>query len=69
MIDFVRVSPESGDWEALYMDGKLIAEGHSLRVDDVLDAISDVLPNKLSYIEISDEKAEAGFSTNLTDMI
>lgn len=69
MIDFVRVCPEGGDWEALYMDGKLVAEGHSLRIRDVLDAIADVLPNKLSYIEISDEKAEAGFSENLADMI
>ena len=69
MKDFVLVCPESGDWEALYMDGKLIAEGHSIRVMDVLDAISDVLPNKFTYESISDELAEAGFSSNLEDMI
>ena len=66
---FVIVSPESGDWEALYMDGKLIAEGHSLRVIDVLDAIADVLLNEVSYDEISDERAENGFDKYLCNML
>lgn len=29
----------AGDWEGLYIDGKLYAEGHSLRASDVLDAL------------------------------
>lgn len=68
MTTFTLVCPESGDWEALYMDGKLVADGHSLRVRDVLDAISSVLPNKFIYKEISDERAEKGFSSDLNDM-
>jgi hypothetical protein len=28
-----------GDWEALYVDGELVAENHSVDVGDVLDAI------------------------------
>lgn len=69
MKEFVLVCPECGDWEALYMDGKLIAEGHSLNVRSVLDAIADVLPNKFSYKEVSDDLAEEGFSENLNDML
>ena len=26
------------DWEGLYIDGKLVMENHSLRVEDVLEA-------------------------------
>lgn len=69
MTKFTLVCPACGDWEALYMDGKLVAEGHSLRVMDVLDAIANVLPNKFIYKEISDERAEEGFSIDLNDMI
>ena len=27
------------DWEALYIDGRKILEGHSLRIDEVLEAV------------------------------
>jgi hypothetical protein len=66
---FVRLSPESGDWEAWYMDGKLIAEGHSVRIQDILDGISGVFPSTYKIIEISDEKAEEGFSENLEEVL
>lgn len=68
-IEFITMSPNCGDWEALYMNGKLIAEGHSLTADDVLDAIANVLPNKHQYMYISDEKAEEGFTEDLKDML
>ncbi len=68
MREFTMVRPECGDWEALYMDGKLIAEGHSLRAYDVLDAIANVFPNRYVYKEIPDERAEEGFSDSLSDM-
>lgn len=60
--------PDSGDWEALYANGRLIAEGHSLCARDVLDAISGVLPNIFKYMPVSDEKAEEGFAESLADM-
>lgn len=67
---FVKLYPECGDWEAWYMDGKLIAEGHTVRVEDILDAISNVFPNMIKKsIEISDEKAEIGFTKDLKDML
>ena len=66
--EFTKLSPESGDWEAWYLNGKLIAEGHSVRVEDILDALSDILLNTYKTIEISDEKAEEGFEVNLEDM-
>jgi len=69
MRHFTLVSPEGGDWEALYMDGTLVAEGHSLNVTNVLDAIADVFSHTLVQEEISDDLAEMGFSENLSDMI
>ena len=69
MTNFTLVCPECGDWEALYMDDMLIAEGHSLRVCDILDAISRVFPNKFEQKWISDDRAEEGFSGNLNDML
>jgi len=67
--EFVRLSPECGDWEAWYLNGKLIAEGHHVRVTDILDALSNVFPNTYKCIEISDEKAEEGFTKDLKDML
>jgi len=66
---FVCLHPECGDWEAWYLDGKLIAEGHNVRVEDILDALTDILPNTYTSVEISDEKAEKGFTIDLKDMI
>lgn len=66
-IDMLR--PVSGDWSALYLNGKLVAEGHNLPPDAVFDAISNVFPNKYHYNEISDEKAEDGFPQNLEDIL
>lgn len=68
MTDFVLVSPESGDWEAWYMDGKLIAEGHEVRASDLLDAISNVFKNSYKFAEIDDDTAEMGFPEELKDL-
>jgi len=67
--EFVKLYPECGDWEAWYMDGKLITEGHKVMVDEILDIISNVFPNTYESIEISDEKAEEGFTEDLKDML
>jgi hypothetical protein len=69
LFEFVNVHPKCGDWEGWYMNGKLIAEGHTVRVIDFLDAINDVFPNTYKLIEIDDEKAEIGYTENLDDMI
>ena len=68
MIKFTIVHPECGDWEALYVNGKLAAEGHMIRAIDVLDAISDIIPNSVEAYEIPDEIAEYGMPTNLSDI-
>lgn len=67
MTEFKIVKPECEDWVALYMNGKLIAEGHSLNEVDVLDAISDVFPNEFQYITIADEVAERGMPENFSE--
>ena len=68
MINFIIVSSKSGDWEALYANGKLVAEGHSLSVRDVLDCINAMLPNTVKIIEIDDEVAEVGMPICLNDL-
>ena len=55
---FTLASTESGDWEALYINGKLAAEGHSIYIIDVFDCINDIFPNEYDEIEVSDEIAE-----------
>ena len=68
MTKFTFVSAECGDWQALYIDDKLAVEGHSVYAEDVLDAIADILPNKVERYEIADEVAEMGMPTNLSDI-
>lgn len=65
---FTIVHPESGDWEALYINGKLAAEGHSLSVQDVLDCIDNILPNEYKYMTISDETAELGMPQYINEL-
>ena len=65
---FTIVRPESGDWEALYINGNLAAEGHSLDVRAVLDAIDNILPNNVDTIEILDEVAEMGMPMHLDEL-
>lgn len=65
---FTLVSCESGDWEALYINDKLAAEGHNIRVRDVIDSISGILPNEYNEIEIPDEVAETGMPNNLGEL-
>ena len=68
MTKFTFVTAECGDWQALYIDGKLAAEGHSIRARDVLDAIANILPNKVERYEIADRIAEMGMPTNLREL-
>lgn len=65
---FTLVRPDSGDWEALYINYKLVAEGHSLDALSVLEAIAENLVCEIESIEISDEAAEIGMPTLLSDL-
>lgn len=67
--EFTIVHPESGDWEALYINGKLAAEGHSISVGDVLDCINNVLPNEHKYMIIPDEVAEVGMPQYINEFL
>lgn len=65
---FTFVTSECGDWQALYIYGILVAEGHSISPRDVLDAISDILPHKVERHEIPNIIAEDGMPENLKDL-
>ena len=68
MTKFTFVTAECGDWQALYIDDKLAVEGHSVSARDVLDAIADILPNRVERYEISDQIAEMGMPTDLNEL-
>lgn len=68
MIELKIVTSESGDWEALYMNDLLIAEGHSLDAYHVLKALANTLPYKVDTMEVSDEIAELGMPKSLCEL-
>ena len=68
MTKFTFVTAECGDWQALYVDGKLAAEGHRVNARDVLDAIADIFPNKVEKYEVPDRIAEYGMPVDLSDI-
>lgn len=65
MIKCTLVAAESGDWEALYIDGKLYAENHSLRSFNVLEALEHHMEMEIDYRYIADEIAECGMPEDL----
>lgn len=67
-VDLAIVSPECGDWEALYINGKLIDENHRLRIEKVLNYLGQFLPISLVRINVSDEIAEMGMPQNLSEL-
>lgn len=69
MTKFTFVTAESGDWQALYINDNLAAEGHSVSARDVIDAIAYILPNKIERFTVSDEIAEMGMPTNLNSLL
>lgn len=82
MINFTLVSPECGDWEALYMNDKLITEGHSIRLEEAIkqineeyaedfEALKDYIRlgiNSFEYKTIPDEVAEKGMPERLEEL-
>ena len=68
MTKFTFVTSEYGDWQALYIGNRLAVEGHSVSARDVLDAISNILPNEVERYEVSDKVAEFGMPVDLNDI-
>ena len=69
MIKCTLVVAESGDWEAMYIDGKLYAENHSLRSFDVLGALLAFhIDMEIERRYIADEIAESGMPEDLKDV-
>lgn len=61
---FTIVRPESGEWEAMYVNGQLACEGHSLDAERVIHS----LYGGVRIVTISDEVAEAGMPELLYDL-
>lgn len=54
VVHFIKAA--SGDWIAMYVNGKKAAEGHSLDEVQVIEALG----LKVTSVEIGDEEAENG---------
>ena len=65
---FTLVRPESGGWEALYIDDKLVKESHSLSAFQVLKCVKKIFGCQFENVRISDEVAEAGMPELLSDL-
>ena len=61
---FTIVRPESGDWEALYVNGHLVREGHSLSAEVVLTSVY----GGVRCVTIPDEVAELGMPVLLNEL-
>lgn len=59
------VTDESGDWEGIYVNGKLKVENHLLNIYEVLDAIGI----KYNHIEIDMEKVNNNLPANLKTVV
>lgn len=68
MNELTLVRPECGDWEALYVEGKLVAEGHSLDAMNVIECIAESLGIDYEFKEVPDEIAESGMPESLEDI-
>lgn len=67
-IDVVMVYPECGDWEALYINGVLATEGHSVRIDEAVESLGQRVPIIYYKRKIPDEVAEMGMPKYLDDI-
>ena len=63
------ISSDCGDWEALYINNKLVAEGHTIRVGDVLHAVQEVFSHTFDCSFITDERAEEGFPEDRNELV
>lgn len=54
------VFDEGGDWEALYVDGILVDETHSLSIQRVLDTLVGKTVDDVEYFEFDFEHSNAG---------
>lgn len=65
-VELVIASSECGDWEALYIDGKLVEENHRLFTDQVLSHLGQFLPITLVHLDVPDDIAEMGVPQDLS---
>jgi hypothetical protein len=65
---FTLVRPESGDWEALYVDGKLAIEDQRLSAFQILKCVKKIFGCQFESVRIGDGAAEADMPESLSDL-
>ena len=67
-LSIALVTCDDGDWEGLFIDGKLITEGHSVPSTDVLDKLEELgVINFESYEAKLDPYKHCSFEKTLED--
>ena len=67
-VNVARVYPKCGDWEALYVNNILVSENDRLRIDEVINSLTQFLPIHYYSREIPDEIAEIGMPKYLEEL-
>jgi hypothetical protein len=57
----IKILDNDSDWQALYVDGKKVIEGHSLSNGNVLKALG----YRYEFVEVPEEKGKAAFPDRL----
>lgn len=65
---FTLVRPESGDWEALYVDGKLVKENSRLSAFQILKCVKKIFGCEFRSVRVKDEVAEIGMPELLSEI-
>lgn len=65
--DYALVTNEEGDWQALYVEGVLRIEGHTLTAKQLLEAVGVQLDERV--IAGSNLDGEVFFATELLDVV
>jgi hypothetical protein len=60
MVNIELISCESGDWEVLKIDDRVLVEGHSIRSRDWVELIKYCFECEVKIEQISDEDMEYG---------
>jgi hypothetical protein len=67
-VELMMAYPECGDWETLYINGKLTDESHRIPSTRILQAVGEAFKCNYGFMEIPDEIAELGMPEKLWEL-
>lgn len=61
MDKFIILSSYTGDWQGLYINNKLVTEGHNLRIEDIIKYLEYGYESFMFYAATTSWVEEEGF--------